>query len=62
MWITWLGARLKEPSTWVGVAVAAAGLGIAWTPELWALIGGVASAVVGLIQFIKKERGSVPPE
>jgi hypothetical protein len=58
----WLKARLAEPSTWLGIAVGAAGLGILWSPELWVSIGGVASAVIGLINMIKKERGSLPPE
>ena len=58
----WLAARLLEPSTWQGIATAAAAIGLMWSPELWVYIGGVAGSVIGLIQFIKKERGSVPPE
>lgn len=57
----WLIARLGEPSTWQGIAAIAMGVGVTWSPELWLAIGGVGIGVIGLIQAIKKERGSLPP-
>jgi hypothetical protein len=58
----WLIARLKEPSTYQGFATFFTAVGIFLSPELWVAIGAAGGAVIGLIQAIKKERGSVPPE
>ncbi len=54
----WLIDRLKEPSTWQGIATFAGAVGIILSPELWLQIGTTAGAVIGLVQVIKKERSS----
>jgi len=59
--LKWLAARLIEPSSWMGIAAAAGAIGIAWTPEMWIQIGALAAAVIGFIQFVKKEK-EPPPE
>jgi hypothetical protein len=57
----WLIDRLKEPSTWQGIATFAGAIGILLSPELWLQIGVAAGAIIGLVQVIKKER-ETPPE
>ena len=57
----WLLERLKEPSTWQGIATFAGAIGIILSPELWLQIGVAAGAIIGLVQVIKKER-TPPPE
>ena len=52
----WVIDRLKEPSTWQGIATFAAAVGIMLSPELWVQIGTAATAIIGLVQMIKKER------
>ena len=53
--LKWIAARLKEPSTYVGLATIATAAGIFLSPELWLGIGTAGAAIVGLIQVIKKE-------
>ena len=54
----WLIDRLKEPSTWQGIATFAGAVGIILSPELWLQIGTTAGAIIGLVQVIKKERAA----
>ena len=51
-----IGARLKEPSTWKGLALLAGILGWNVDPELLPQIGAVVVAVIGLIEVIRKEK------
>ncbi|MFQ5539020.1 MAG: hypothetical protein ACE5FB_01345 [Candidatus Binatia bacterium] len=53
--LTWIAARLKEPSTYQGLATIFTAAGIFLSPELWLGIGTAGAAIVGLIQLIKKE-------
>jgi len=62
--LKWIAARLKEPSTYTGLATILTAAGIFLSPELWLGIGTAGAAVVGLIQVIKKEiekRAAQPP-
>lgn len=56
----WIFDRLKEPSTWQGIAAFFTAVGVMLSPELWATIGPAGVAIVALIQVIKKERAAKP--
>ena len=49
-------SRLKEPSTWRGIAGIAALLGIAISPEMQNAIVAVAVGVVSIIEIFRKEK------
>lgn len=53
--LKWIAARLKEPSTYQGLATILTAAGIFLSPELWLGIGTAGAAIVGLVQVIKKE-------
>ncbi len=53
--LKWIGARLKEPSSYQGIATIFTAAGIFLSPELWLGIGTAGAAIIGLIQLIKKE-------
>ena len=53
--LKWIAARLKEPSSYQGIATILTAAGIFLSPELWLGIGTAGAAIVGLIQLIKKE-------
>ena len=48
--------RLKEPSTYRGLALMAGAAGIVLTPALTTAIVTVAIAVVGLIEVLRSEK------
>ena len=48
--------RLKEPSTYRGLAVLAGTAGIILSPELAAAIGATVAAIIGLIEVIRSEK------
>jgi len=48
--------RLKEPSTYRGLAVLAGAAGIVVSPDLTAAIGTAVAAVLGLIEIIRAEK------
>lgn len=52
---SWILSRLKEPSTWKGVAVLVGVMGWNLDPELLPQIGVTVAAVIGLIEVIRKE-------
>jgi len=54
--LKWLKERFKEPSTYQGITVIASAIGFSISPELWEAIASVGASVIGLIQFIKRER------
>lgn len=49
-------AKLKEPSTWRGLSVIAAAVGINLSPELWQSIAAAGAAAVGLVEVVRKEK------
>lgn len=51
-------ARLREPSTWVGLGSLLTGLGVAIAPEYWEAITSVGLSVGGLIAVIVKEKSA----
>ncbi len=53
--LKWIAARLKEPSTYQGLATILTAAGIFLSPELWLGIGTAGAAIVGLVQVIKSE-------
>ena len=60
--LKWIAARLKEPTTYQGLATIFTAAGIFLSPELWIGIGTAGAAIVGLIQVIKKElKPPAPP-
>ncbi len=61
--LKWIAARLKEPSTYQGLATILTAAGIFLSPELWLGIGTAGAAIVGLVQVIKSEieKRAAPP-
>lgn len=49
-------ARLKEPSTWVGLGSLVTAVGFAVSPDLWQAISAVGMGVGGLVAVILKEK------
>lgn len=47
--MTYAIARLKEPSTWRGMAVTLTAMGLALDPQQWQAITSVGLAIAGLI-------------
>lgn len=50
----WLMARLKEPSTWKGLAILAGVAGWNIAPEMLTQIGTIVGAVIGAIEVGRK--------
>jgi len=48
--------RLKEPSTYRGLALLGAVVGINLSPDLTAAIASAAAAVIGLIEILRREK------
>lgn len=53
--MTYILDRLKEPSTWRGIAVLVGTLGMHLSPDLIPAIGAAVAAVIGAIEVIRKE-------
>lgn len=51
----WLMDRVREPSTWKGLALLAGVMGLNVAPELLLQIGTVVGAVIGAIEVGRKE-------
>lgn len=47
--MTWILARLKEPSTWRGIVLLLTALGIRIQPDVWEYIAAAGMAIAGLI-------------
>lgn len=56
--IDYILARLKEPTTWGGIAAFLSGVGITIAPELWQEISAAGAAIGGLLMVLLKERAS----
>ena len=53
--MNWILARLREPSTWRGVAWLLTALGVSLSPDAWAHITTAGMAVAGLIGVLSRE-------
>jgi len=47
-------ARLKEASTWRGVALIVGGFGVQVAPDLIPAIGAAVTAAIGLIEVLRR--------
>jgi len=47
-------ARLKEASTWRGIALIVGGFGVQVAPDLIPAIGAAVTAAIGLIEVIRR--------
>jgi hypothetical protein len=52
-----IAARLREPSTWVGVGSLVTAVGFSVAPELWKEISAVGMGVGGLLAVLMSEKG-----
>lgn len=54
----WILDRLKEKSTWAGLATAIAASGLAWSGELVMGVGTLVIAGISLYEIVRKEKDS----
>lgn len=54
--LTWVKARLKEPTTWAGIVTLLGVLGFAVSPELIQAISAAVASIIGVILVISKQR------
>lgn len=54
----WVIARVKEPTTWVGLTTILTAAGVSLAPELKEAIVGCGVAIGGLLAIILKEKAS----
>jgi hypothetical protein len=52
--------RMKEPSTWRGLALMLGALGVGVSPEMVNSIGSAVIAALGAIEVIRRERRPQP--
>ena len=52
--MTYILDRLKEASTWRGVALIVGGFGVQVAPDLIPAIGAMVTAAIGLIEVIRR--------
>jgi hypothetical protein len=52
--MTYILDRLKEASTWRGVALIVGGFGVQVAPDLIPAIGAAVTAAIGLIEVIRR--------
>jgi hypothetical protein len=48
--------KLKEPSTYRGLAILAGAVGVSLEPSAWEAIGALVASVIGLIEIFRKEK------
>lgn len=53
--ITWLGNRIKEPSTWRGITLIGTALGVYISPEMIETLAAVGGGIYSLILLVKKD-------
>lgn len=56
--LEFLSARMREKSSWVGMAAVVGGLGLKLIPAFVDSLAGIAAAGVGVFLFFMKEKGS----
>lgn len=56
--MTWVIARLREPTTWIGLSSLLTLFGVNLAPELADAIIAVIAAIGGLLAIVLKEKGS----
>lgn len=56
IFLSWLLARLKEPTTYLGITAMLSAAGVALDPELIKQISAAGVGVSGLILFVLKEK------
>lgn len=49
-------SKLKEPSTFRGLAILAGVLGVSLEPSKWDAIGAAVAAIIGVIEVFRKEQ------
>lgn len=52
----YLTERLREPSTWAGIAAVTAGFGLPMDPGIWQNVAQAGMAASGLLAVLMKER------
>jgi hypothetical protein len=48
--------KLKEPSTYRGLAIIGAAVGVSLDPSAWETIGMFVASIIGLIEIFRKEK------
>jgi hypothetical protein len=48
--------KLKEPSTYRGLAIIGGALGVTLDPSAWETIGMLVASIIGLIEIFRKEK------
>ena len=58
--MSYIFERLREPSTWRGLAALATAFGLKAAPEMQEAVIGTGLTVIGLINVIRKEKRHLP--
>lgn len=53
--LSYIGDRLREPSTWAGLSSLVTGLGVAVSPDRWQEIMAIGMGIGGFLAVIVKE-------
>jgi len=54
--VDWIVARIKEPSTWRGIASVAGLVGLHLAPEQWESITTATISIIAAIEIFRKEK------
>jgi hypothetical protein len=54
--LNYILARLKEPSTYRGLAILGGLIGITFDPDQWAAISAAVAGVIGLVEVFRREK------
>ena len=54
--ITYIAQRLKEASTWKGIATLSGVLGLSLSPQHWEAIGAAVVGIIAAIEVFRKEK------
>lgn len=57
--VSYIVARLQEPSSWAAIATVLAGMGEVVPSGLWKQISMAGMGIAGVIAFLVKEKGSL---
>lgn len=58
-WKKYIMARLREPSTWSGIAAISVSLGLGLPPGAMEAVAQVGVGVAGLVSIFMREKGEV---